>query len=194
MTEGTRITCATVRVSCRLGTEDVSDVSASRACSVWSNFEIASMDFWRGEAYSQYFEYLDSKGGFYYEVSPALSIPTLSAHSPSHSAGATRRCTRSQPRCSRRRTRSSSSTRLGTSTTRTHTVRGAPARGSAENATARCAAALTTTATAACGSGTASSRVYECARMMNELSYETICTFLLVIVLSVHLTYLLLSG
>jgi alpha 1,2-mannosyltransferase len=25
------------------------------------------MDFWRGEAYSAFFEYLDSKGGFYYE-------------------------------------------------------------------------------------------------------------------------------
>ena len=35
---------------------------------VWSNFEIADMDFWRGEAYSAYFDYLESKGGFYYEV------------------------------------------------------------------------------------------------------------------------------
>ena len=35
---------------------------------VWSNFEIANMEFWRGEAYSKYFEYLESKGGFYYEV------------------------------------------------------------------------------------------------------------------------------
>jgi alpha 1,2-mannosyltransferase len=36
---------------------------------VWSNFEIANMEFWRGEAYMKFFEYLDSKGGFYYEVS-----------------------------------------------------------------------------------------------------------------------------
>ncbi|KAG6901566.1 hypothetical protein C0995_010500 [Termitomyces sp. Mi166 len=36
-------------------------------CHFWSNFEIADMDFWRGEAYSAFFEYLDSKGGFYYE-------------------------------------------------------------------------------------------------------------------------------
>ena len=35
---------------------------------VWSNFEIADMDFWRGEAYTKYFEYLDETGGFYYEV------------------------------------------------------------------------------------------------------------------------------
>ena len=35
---------------------------------VWSNFEIADMDFWRGEAYTRFFEYLDRRGGFYYEV------------------------------------------------------------------------------------------------------------------------------
>ncbi|THH15415.1 hypothetical protein EW146_g5054 [Bondarzewia mesenterica] len=34
---------------------------------VWSNFEITDMDFWRGEAYMKFFEFLDSKGGFYYE-------------------------------------------------------------------------------------------------------------------------------
>ncbi|KAF7794140.1 hypothetical protein EIP86_005271 [Pleurotus ostreatoroseus] len=36
-------------------------------CHFWSNFEIADMDFWRGEAYTKYFEYLDQTGGFYYE-------------------------------------------------------------------------------------------------------------------------------
>lgn len=36
--------------------------------SVWSNFEIASLALWRGEAYSKYFDYLDQAGGFYYEV------------------------------------------------------------------------------------------------------------------------------
>ncbi|TBU53620.1 alpha-1,2-mannosyltransferase [Dichomitus squalens] len=36
-------------------------------CHFWSNFQIADMDFWRGEAYIQYFEHLDSTGGFYYE-------------------------------------------------------------------------------------------------------------------------------
>ena len=30
------------------------------------------MDFWRGEAYSAFFEYLDSRGGFYYEVTSSL--------------------------------------------------------------------------------------------------------------------------
>uniref|UniRef100_A0A0W0F940 Putative glycosyltransferase family 15 protein n=1 Tax=Moniliophthora roreri TaxID=221103 RepID=A0A0W0F940_MONRR len=36
-------------------------------CHFWSNFEIGDLDLWRGEAYSKFFEFLDSKGGFYYE-------------------------------------------------------------------------------------------------------------------------------
>ena len=40
--------------------------------SVWSNFEIADMDFWRGEAYSRFFDHLDRAGGFYYEVIAVL--------------------------------------------------------------------------------------------------------------------------
>lgn len=35
---------------------------------VWSNFEIGDLDLWRGEAYSKFFDFLDQKGGFYYEV------------------------------------------------------------------------------------------------------------------------------
>lgn len=42
-------------------------------CHFWSNFEIADLDFWRGEAYEKYFEALDKAGGFYYEV----RIPSL---------------------------------------------------------------------------------------------------------------------
>jgi hypothetical protein len=34
----------------------------------WSNFEIADMDFWRAPAYTAFFNYLDTQGGFYYEV------------------------------------------------------------------------------------------------------------------------------
>jgi len=41
---------------------------------VWSNFEIADMDFWRGEAYTAFFNYLDSLGGFYYEVRPSITF------------------------------------------------------------------------------------------------------------------------
>jgi alpha 1,2-mannosyltransferase len=39
---------------------------------VWSNFEIGDLDFWRGEAYSKFFDFLDQKGGFYYEVMGAI--------------------------------------------------------------------------------------------------------------------------
>ncbi len=35
---------------------------------VWSNFEIADLNFWRSEPYMKYFEFLEAKGGFYYEV------------------------------------------------------------------------------------------------------------------------------
>ncbi|EDO15237.1 hypothetical protein Kpol_1029p11 [Vanderwaltozyma polyspora DSM 70294] len=36
-------------------------------CHFWSNFEIGALDFWRGEAYSKYFDFLDQAGGFFYE-------------------------------------------------------------------------------------------------------------------------------
>ncbi|KAH9478013.1 Glycolipid 2-alpha-mannosyltransferase 1 [Psilocybe cubensis] len=36
-------------------------------CHFWSNFEIANLDLWRSEAYTKFFEFLDRKGGFYYE-------------------------------------------------------------------------------------------------------------------------------
>ncbi|KAI0136445.1 glycolipid 2-alpha-mannosyltransferase [Xylariales sp. AK1849] len=36
-------------------------------CHYWSNFEIADMDFFRSRAYQDFFEYLDKKGGFYFE-------------------------------------------------------------------------------------------------------------------------------
>ncbi|KAH8833872.1 glycosyltransferase family 15 protein [Flagelloscypha sp. PMI_526] len=36
-------------------------------CHFWSNFEIGDLDLWRGEAYTKFFDFLDSKGGFYYE-------------------------------------------------------------------------------------------------------------------------------
>ncbi|KAK9454685.1 nucleotide-diphospho-sugar transferase [Dipodascopsis uninucleata] len=36
-------------------------------CHFWSNFEIASLDFYRSQAYLDYFDYLDKTGNFYYE-------------------------------------------------------------------------------------------------------------------------------
>lgn len=36
-------------------------------CHYWSNFEIASLSLWRNSLYQDYFNYLDSTGGFFYE-------------------------------------------------------------------------------------------------------------------------------
>ncbi|TRM66780.1 glycosyltransferase family 15 protein [Schizophyllum amplum] len=36
-------------------------------CHFWSNFEIADLEFWRGPAYTAFFDFLDRTGGFYYE-------------------------------------------------------------------------------------------------------------------------------
>ncbi len=45
---------------------------------VGSSVEIADMDFERGEAYQKFFDNLESKGGFYYEVCCILSIKEVS--------------------------------------------------------------------------------------------------------------------
>lgn len=58
-------------------------------CHFWSNFEIASLDFWRSEAYTKYFEHLDKAGGFFYErwgdapvhsIAAALFLPRDQIH------------------------------------------------------------------------------------------------------------------
>ena len=36
-------------------------------CHYWSNFEIGSLDFWRDKPYMDFFEKLDTDGGFFYE-------------------------------------------------------------------------------------------------------------------------------
>ncbi|SCU88205.1 LAFA_0E11320g1_1 [Lachancea sp. 'fantastica'] len=36
-------------------------------CHFWSNFEVANLNFWRSEAYRDYFDHLDHAGGFFYE-------------------------------------------------------------------------------------------------------------------------------
>ena len=43
------------------------EVAGYSTCHFWSNFEIADMDFFRGEAYEKWFQFLDSTGNFYYE-------------------------------------------------------------------------------------------------------------------------------
>jgi alpha 1,2-mannosyltransferase len=49
---------------------------------VWSNFEIGDLDFWRGEAYTKFVDFLDKKGGFYYEVRHSRSFAEF--HSDSY--------------------------------------------------------------------------------------------------------------
>lgn len=58
-------------------------------CHFWSNFEVASLDFWRSELYQKFFEYLDKAGGFFYErwgdapvhsIAAALFLPRDQIH------------------------------------------------------------------------------------------------------------------
>lgn len=58
-------------------------------CHFWSNFEIASLDVWRSEAYRKYFDHLDKAGGFFYErwgdapvhsIAVALFLPRDQVH------------------------------------------------------------------------------------------------------------------
>ncbi|KAI4949107.1 hypothetical protein J4E91_005571 [Alternaria rosae] len=48
-------------------------------CHFWSNFEIADMDFFRGDAYRAVFDYLDRDGGFYYERWGDAPVHSLAA-------------------------------------------------------------------------------------------------------------------
>lgn len=49
-------------------------------CHFWSNFEIASFKFYRSEIYEKYFEYLDKKGGFYYERWGDAPVHSIAAY------------------------------------------------------------------------------------------------------------------
>ncbi|KAI9041779.1 glycosyltransferase family 15 protein [Aspergillus affinis] len=51
----------------QLRPEHTSGANGYSTCHFWSNFEIGDMEFFRGEKYSAYFDYLDRSGGFYYE-------------------------------------------------------------------------------------------------------------------------------
>ncbi|KAJ8613176.1 hypothetical protein MRB53_037042 [Persea americana] len=64
-------------------------------CEYFSNFEIASLDFFRSKQYRDFFAYLDSVGGIYYErVRPSLFMPR---HELTSDSGAMRPFTRWQP-------------------------------------------------------------------------------------------------
>jgi len=58
-------------------------------CHFWSNFEIADLRFWRSKEYSDFFEYLDATGNFFYErwgdapvhsIAAALFLPASRLH------------------------------------------------------------------------------------------------------------------
>lgn len=48
-------------------------------CHFWSNFEIGDLDFFRSEAHREFFDFLDSKGGFYTERWGDASVHTFAA-------------------------------------------------------------------------------------------------------------------
>ncbi|ORX59491.1 glycosyl transferase [Hesseltinella vesiculosa] len=48
-------------------------------CHFWSNFEIASLDFMRSPGYRAYFDFLDRKGGFFYERWGDAPVHSLAA-------------------------------------------------------------------------------------------------------------------
>lgn len=68
----------------------VYSVTASHAdtssLAVWSNFEVADMDFWRAPAYTAYVDYLEASGGFYYEVRTSPLFPPSDIYSASDSS------------------------------------------------------------------------------------------------------------
>lgn len=41
------------------------DGNTYNKCHYWSNFEVGSLDFWRGQAYTDFFNKLDHDGGFF---------------------------------------------------------------------------------------------------------------------------------
>lgn len=53
------------------------DEASFNLCHFWSNFEIASLSFFRSPAYTAFFEHLDSQGGFFYERWGDAPVHTL---------------------------------------------------------------------------------------------------------------------
>lgn len=48
-------------------------------CHFWSNFEIGDLRFWRSKVYTEYFDYLDKAGGFFYERWGDAPVHSLAA-------------------------------------------------------------------------------------------------------------------
>ena len=105
---------------------------------VWSNFEIADMDFWRAPAYTAYVDYLEASGGFYYEVCTSSLPPARRNPSDTRcvSGGVMHQSIASGLPCSRTRTKSTSSTRSDTNTHLTSTAHERGSRGRTADVTA----------------------------------------------------------
>lgn len=43
------------------------DGKTYNGCHFWTNFEVGSLNFWRSQAFTDFFNYLDQSGGFFYE-------------------------------------------------------------------------------------------------------------------------------
>ena len=56
---------------------DASNGGEYNNCQFFSNFEIGSLDFWRSEGPSAYFDHLDKSGGFFYERFGDAPVHTL---------------------------------------------------------------------------------------------------------------------
>ncbi|KAL3228918.1 putative mannosyltransferase KTR2 [Nakaseomyces bracarensis] len=48
-------------------------------CHFWSNFEVGDLNFFRSKEYNDFFDFLDSKGGFYYERWGDAPVHTIAA-------------------------------------------------------------------------------------------------------------------
>lgn len=101
-------------------------------CHYWSNFEIADLDFFRGQDYQSLFDHLDRTGGFYYERVRTPSSLTFCRYGKlTPSSGATPRCIPSPSACSLTRTRSTILRTSGTATTSSFNVPPTPGAASA---------------------------------------------------------------
>ncbi|KAK7964462.1 hypothetical protein PG996_007841 [Apiospora saccharicola] len=62
------------------GREIMTEAEEYNNCQFYSNFEIGSLDFFRGREHQSYFEHLDRSGGFYYERFGDAPMHTLSVN------------------------------------------------------------------------------------------------------------------
>ncbi|KAK7959917.1 uncharacterized protein PG986_004771 [Apiospora aurea] len=62
------------------GYEIMTEEEEYNSCQFYSNFEVGSLDYFRGEKHQSYFQHLDRSGGFYYERFGDAPVHTLSVN------------------------------------------------------------------------------------------------------------------